>query len=192
LHVVERDKEWAVLCKRAHDRKEREAQDGRGRSVRPPQEQRDLERRAALNRNQLPQRRFQHRREEIADGRECELGLGAGRARRQDADVALSREAKPLGPERGLADSCVALELQRLPARRGSPQECRDSSSSRLLMISPAIAPFPSRDRAGPTAPRRRLCDIRPAFWTPPEDLPIDALEESILARHAESQAAVS
>src|SRR6266487_5083990 len=46
-----------------------------------------------------------------------------GGARRQDAEAALACEPIPLLPERGLADSRIALEQQCLPAGGHSPQK---------------------------------------------------------------------
>ena len=124
MHVVERDKKWTVLSERTHDREERNPEQACVQEplVRLPQEQCDLES-APLNRHQPRQRRVQHRCEEITDGCERDLCLGIGRARRQKAEAAFTGEAKPLVPERGLADSCIPLEQQRLPTRRYSLEE---------------------------------------------------------------------
>jgi hypothetical protein len=124
LHVVEGDKKRPGLSMRAHDREEREPEQAhlRRRPVRLPHQQRGLKR-PPLNRRQLRQRLLHHRREQIADGCEREMGLGMGRARRQDAEAALACEPITLLPDRGLADSRVALKQQCLSASGNSPQK---------------------------------------------------------------------
>ena len=92
------------------------------RPIRLADEKRDLER-TPLNRHQPRQRLVQYRREQIADRCERDLQLGLRRARREDAEATLVREANSRLPERGLADSRVALEQQRTPAGGESLEE---------------------------------------------------------------------
>lgn len=89
----------------------------------------------------MGQRLLHHGRKRIADACERDLCLRRRRARRQLAELALTREPFGLLPEHGLADPRVALEQQCLSAGRNRAQETIDGQQ--------LLAPADDVDRQG-------------------------------------------
>src|SRR5262249_49351744 len=112
----------------------------------------------------------------------CDLRLRGGRTGRQKAEAALTCEAKPLVPERGLADSRIALEQQRLPAGRQSLQKRLE----RQQFLPPADDL--ACHRTPPIAPRRHrssapLRRCSPCAQLPPPGGPRDNRSRDIRKR---------
>ena len=124
LRVVDRDEQRPLLDEDPDDREQRRCEQPRlrRRPVRLADQERDLER-TPLDRHELRQRLVQHRREQVADGREGRSQLGMGRARRENPEPRSRARRDALLPERRLADPRVALEQQCRPARRHSVQK---------------------------------------------------------------------
>ena len=144
LRVVDRDEQRPILDEDPHDGQQRRGEQPclRRRPVGLADQERDLQR-TALDRHESRQRLVQHRREQVADGREGRAQLGMGRARGEDAHSSRSRARRapscqsavlpiPASPSNSNADPPAGT------ASRNSPST---TSSLRLPTICSAMCP---------------------------------------------------
>ena len=174
LGIVQRDEHRALLGQRPHDRKQREPEDARvGKHARPAPESATRSREHAVA--PAPAAAARHSEPGRADRQRPRrrpappTGSGATAARGSRAHP---RRAAPPARERSSRSRHRPPSSNACPpAGTASRNDSSASSSSRLPMISAAIAPFPSRD---PTPAGAPSTSVRADIVDPPGPTAID------------------